>query len=358
LNFPFNIYLTAFLSAGAVTALTLPCWRAWSRRAGLVDDPGHRKIHDSPIPLAGGLAVLSGVCIPVLLGVGLVFVELRGRSPSVTEADSLKPSQAAQPSVLAPVPSAKAQLLDSATAKLVAYGFGRRAVQLTAIVIGALGMVCLGLIDDRCELRPALKFGGQLLIAVLVAAAGVRVTLFVPNLVFSYLVTILWILTVTNALNFMDNMNGLCTGLGAIGAWCFALVAAAQGHYLVALLAFLTCGALLGFLPYNFPRASAFLGDSGSHLVGYLLAVLAILPHFYTPQRPRVLAVFAPLLILAVPLLDLAWVVVVRWRMGQPFYRGDTNHLSHRLVRRGLNPVQAVLLIWLLAAVAACLVLI
>jgi len=115
---------------------------------------------------------------------------------------------------------------------------------------------------------------------------------------------------------------------------------------------------LLGFLPYNFPRASAFLGDSGSHLVGYLLAVLAILPHFYTAQNPRVLAVFAPLLILAVPLLDLAWVVCLRWRMGQPFYRGDTNHLSHRLVHRGLNPVRAVLLIWLLAAVAGCLVLI
>jgi UDP-GlcNAc:undecaprenyl-phosphate GlcNAc-1-phosphate transferase len=120
-------------------------------------------------------------------------------------------------------------------------------------------------------------------------------------------------------------------------------------------MAFLTCGALLGFLPYNFPKASAFLGDAGSHLVGYLLAVLAILPHFYTPKNPKVLAVFTPLLVLAIPLIDMAWVVIFRWRIGQPFYVGDNNHLSHRLVRRGLNPIRTVLLIWLLAAILCSL---
>jgi len=249
-------------------------------------------------------------------------------------------------------------LLDAATAKAIAYGLSRRTVQLAAIILGAFGVVCLGLIDDKHELRPGLKFAGQTLIASLVAIAGVRITLFVPNLIFSHLITILWILIVTNALNFMDNMNGLCAGLGAIGSWYFGLVAAAQGHYLVAMLAFLTCGALLGFLPYNFPRASVFLGDSGSHLVGYLLAVLGILPHFYSAQNPRVLAVLSPLVILAVPLLDLAWVVVLRWRLKKPFYLADTNHLSHRLVRRGLSPTLTVLLIWLVAAVVGGLVLI
>jgi UDP-GlcNAc:undecaprenyl-phosphate GlcNAc-1-phosphate transferase len=128
------------------------------------------------------------------------------------------------------------------------------------------------------------------------------------------------------------------------------LIAAGQGQYLVATMAFLAAGALLGFLPFNFPRASAFLGDAGSHLTGYLLAVLAILPHFYTAKHPRPLAVLTPLLVLAVPLADLAWVVLLRWRGGQPFYVGDTNHLSHRLVRRGLSPARAVVLIWLLAA--------
>ncbi|MCX6915639.1 MAG: MraY family glycosyltransferase, partial [Verrucomicrobia bacterium] len=216
-------------------------------------------------------------------------------------------------------------------------------------------ILLVGVLDDKHELRPRTKFAGQFLIAWLVAASGVRVTLFVPNLIFSYAITILWILTVINAFNFLDNMNGLCAGLGATGALHFAFIAAADDQYLVALIAFLTFGALLGFLPYNFPRARAFLGDAGSHLVGYLLAVLAILPHFYTVRHPRRWAVVIPLLILAVPLLDMVWVVVLRWRIGQPFYQGDTNHISHRLVRRGLSRWQAVVVIWVAAEAFALL---
>jgi UDP-GlcNAc:undecaprenyl-phosphate GlcNAc-1-phosphate transferase len=120
-------------------------------------------------------------------------------------------------------------------------------------------------------------------------------------------------------------------------------------------MAFLVMGALLGFLPYNFPRATAFLGDAGSHLTGYLLAVLAILPHFYTRQHPLPLAVLTPLLVLAVPLGDLVWVVLLRWKNGKPFYLGDTNHLSHRLVRRGFSQTRTVVLIWLLAGAAGAL---
>ena len=109
-------------------------------------------------------------------------------------------------------------------------------------------------------------------------------------------------------------------------------MAAAQGEYLVAITGFLMCGALVGFLPWNFPRARSFLGDAGSHLVGYLLAVLA------------------PLLVLAVPLLDLAQVCLYRTWHKKPFWIGDTNHLSHRLTRAGLSRTQAVLILWLLAA--------
>jgi UDP-GlcNAc:undecaprenyl-phosphate GlcNAc-1-phosphate transferase len=198
-------------------------------------------------------------------------------------------------------------------------------------------------------LNPLKKFIGQLLIAGLVAAAGVRVTLFVANPIFSYAITVLWILTLINAFNFMDNMNGLCAGLGLIAALTFAALAALHGQYLVTTLGLMIAGALAGFLPHNFPRARSFLGDAGSHLVGYLLAVLAILPHFHTPQNPRPLAVLTPLLVLAVPLVDLVIVVIIRTARGQPFYVGDTNHLSHRLVRRGLSKTTAVLLIWLLA---------
>ena len=320
-SFPFNVYLAALLSAGTTTFATLPLWRKWCVRTGLVDDPGHRKIHEAPIPLAGGLAVLTGLLLP--LAVAVVFLQMSGHQFS--NADAL------------------------------AYGFSRRALQILAILFGAVATTFLGWLDDKHELRALPKFAGQLLIAALLCTAGVRITLFVPNLLFSYAVTMLWLVTVINAFNFMDNMNGLCAGLGAIGAWHFGVIAAADGQYLVALIALLACGALLGFLPHNFPKARAFLGDAGSHLTGYLLAVLAILPHFYTAHRPRPLAVLTPLLVLAVPLLDLVWVVFLRWRMGLPFYVGDTNHLSHRLVRAGCSPTSAVLLIWLAAALLGSL---
>ena len=323
MSFPLHAYLGALLGAFLTTLVALPWWRRWCLRVGLIDDPGHRKIHDTPVPLAGGLAVLTGVAAPLIAGAIAVKFDLLGIN----------------------------------VAGLLSYGISRRKVELIAILLGALGMVGLGCWDDKYELRPAVKFTGQCLIAALVAASGVRITLFVHSALFSYAVTVLWILTVTNALNFMENMNGLCAGLGAIAACFFAVIAAMAGQYLVALIALVAAGALLGFLPYNYPAATAFLGDSGSHLVGYLLAILSILPHFYSSRNPEVLAVFKPLLVLTVPLIDLVWVVILRWKSGQPFYVGDTNHLSHRLVRRGCSRTRAVFLIWLLAAVTGGLAL-
>jgi UDP-GlcNAc:undecaprenyl-phosphate/decaprenyl-phosphate GlcNAc-1-phosphate transferase len=331
-SFPFNIYLAAIVSAFATVLVSLPVWRRWCVRTGLVDDPGERKIHHQPVPLAGGLAVMTGLLVPALAASVIVLWQSTARVGGL----------------------GRALALDSDAVFLLQYGLGRRAAELAAIFLGAFGMLGLGWLDDKRELKPQAKFAGQLLVAFLVAASGARITLFVHSQVFSYAVTVLWILTVVNAFNFMDNMNGLSSGLGALGAYHFAIIAAGDGQYLVALIAFLAFGALLGFLPYNFPRARAFLGDAGSHLVGYLLAVLAILPHFYTARHPRRWAVLAPLLILAIPLLDLVWVVLIRWRAGQPFYRGDTNHLSHRLVRRGFTQTQAVVAIWA-AAEGLCL---
>lgn len=216
-------------------------------------------------------------------------------------------------------------------------------------------MFLLGFLDDRVELRPGWKFAGQIAVALITAAAGLRVTLFIPSIAFSYFITVLWIVTITNAFNFIDNMNGLCSGLALISAFFFALAAALQGQYLVALLAFAVCGAFLGFLPYNFPNARAFLGDAGSHLAGYLMGVLAILPHFYSEQSPIGWAVVSPLFILAVPLADMVWVIFYRTAKRKPFYIGDTNHFSHRLVRSGFSRTQTVLLLWLGSAVCGAL---
>ena len=321
MTFPFNFFIAAFAGALATSLLALPLWRKWCLHTNLVDDPGHRKTHDAPVPLAGGFAVLTGILLP--LGVGAVLLKLG--------------------------------IVKISAASAIVHGLDRRAIELVVLALGAVAITLLGWLDDKHELKALPKFIGQILIAIAVAAACKRITLFVPSEVFSYGVTILWLLTVINAFNFMDNMNGLCTGLGAIGAFQFAFIAAAKGEYLVAITGFLMCGALVGFLPWNFPNARAFLGDAGSHLVGYLLAVMAILPHFYTKQEPHPLAVLAPLLVLAIPLVDLAQVSLFRTLNRKPFWIGDTNHLSHRLVRAGMSRTRAVLILWLLAAVTGAL---
>lgn len=319
MNFPFNVYAVAFIAAVVSSAISFSWWSRFCVRTGHVDDPGHRKIHNAAVPLSGGLTVMTGFFLPVMIGTAaLVF---------------WKAGEAA-----------------SAARSLLEYGLGRRAWQLIAVLGGALGMVLLGWWDDKHELKPLPKFAGQAVIALLVALSGIRITLFIPSELAAYVLTVLWILALTNALNFLDNMNGLCTGLGFIAGWCCAWAGAIQGQYLVATLGFLICGALLGFLPYNFPNAKAFLGDAGSHLVGFLIAVLAILPSFYSAQTPHRWAVISPLLILAVPLYDLVSVVLIRWRKGQPFYVGDTNHISHRLVQCGMSRTTAVLVLWLVQA--------
>src|ERR1019366_1683276 len=321
MSFPFNFFIAAFLGAFATSLLALPLWRKWCLRTNLVDDPGHRKIHSTPVPLAGGFAVLTGILLP--LGVGAILLKLG--------------------------------FVKISPAGLIIHGIDRRALELAVLALGAVAITILGALDDRHELKALPKFIGQILIAVAVAAACKRITLFVPSEIFSYAITILWLLTVINAFNFMDNMNGLCAGLGAIGALLFAIIAAASGEYLVATIAFLMSGALIGFLPWNFPNARAFLGDAGSHLVGYLLAVMAILPHFYTKQNPHRLAVLSPLLVLALPLMDLAWVVLLRMLNRKPFWIGDINHLSHRLARSGFSRTRAVLVIWLAAAIVGAI---
>ena len=321
MDFPFNFFAAAFAGALFTTLLELPLWRKWCLRTNLVDDPGHRKIHTSPVPLAGGFAVLTGILLPLIGGALLL----------------------------------KYGIVKISSASAIAHGIDRRGAELIVLALGAVAITILGWLDDKHELKALPKFIGQILIAIAVAAACKRITLFVHSDIFSYAITVLWVLTVINAFNFMDNMNGLCAGLGAIGAFIFALIAAAGGEYLVALTGFLMCGALVGFLPWNFPTAKSFLGDAGSHLVGYLLAVMAILPHFYTKKNPHPLAVLAPLLVLAIPLLDIAQVTLLRTLNRKPFWIGDTNHLSHRLVRAGLGKTRAVLLLWLAAAALGAL---
>jgi UDP-GlcNAc:undecaprenyl-phosphate GlcNAc-1-phosphate transferase len=151
-SFPFNIYLPTLAGAFLVAWLSLPLWRRWALRIGLVDDPGRRKIHDEPVPLAGGWAVLTGFLLPLAAGALALKLGCFGSEIS-------GPLQ---------------------------HGFSRRTGQLLVVALGALGMLLIGWLDDRHELKPAKKFTGQFLIASAVALAGVRITLFVPSALFSY----------------------------------------------------------------------------------------------------------------------------------------------------------------------------
>jgi UDP-GlcNAc:undecaprenyl-phosphate GlcNAc-1-phosphate transferase len=326
MSFPFNLYLAALISAFITSFILFPVWKRWCERAGHMDDPGHRKIHLASTPLAGGLTVMSGFFAPIM-GAALIL-EL--------------------------TPLAQSAFGASFT-QLLSHGLSRRAPQLLAISGGAFGMMLLGWFDDHYELTPGKKFMGQALIASAVAASGIRITVFIPSPLVNWAVTVFWVLTVTNAFNFTDNMNGLCAGLGISAAWSCGWAAAIHGQFLAALLSFLICGALAGFFPFNFPRAFAFLGDSGSQMVGFLAAVLSIMPDYYSRQTPHKLAVFSPLFFLAIPLLDLLCVVIYRWRIGQPVYVGDNNHFSHRLARRGFSKTSAVLILLFANTVSAAL---
>ncbi len=311
--FPTWAYGVVCLASALISALSAPFWIRSAQRLGLIDHPGARKIHARPMPLVGGLIVATGLLIPMLGALALV----------------------------------KLALLDAPLLELSSYGLNQRTLQLAGLFAGALAMLGLGIVDDRSALSARPKLVAQFLIALLVTSTGTRVTLFIPNPLVSYLITILWFLTLINAFNFTDNMNGLCTGLAAISALTFAVHAALPSHYLVATIGFLVAGALLGYLPFNYPNAKTFLGDSGSHLVGYLIAAIAVLPHFHHPEQPNKWGVISPLLILGLVWIDFAWVILYRLWHRCPIYIGDTNHLSHQLVRRGFSPPAAVAALWL-----------
>ena len=298
-----SLLLTTLGTAVASWAV-FPAWRRWCLKHRWVDDPGHRKIHVAPTPLAGGWSVLTGLLIAV--GVAfLVFPHVSSKAPSL------------------PLPT---------------------------LLIAAVALFALGAWDDRVEIPPALKFTGQTLVtAGVVFLTGLRLPLPIESPALLATLTLLWVLTVINAFNLSDNMNGLCSGLAAIAA---GLVALRSVHHQpdVALLGGVVAGAFAGFIPWNYPRASAFLGDAGSHLAGFLVGILTVATRPEgNPATPSFHGFLPAILIVAVPLIDVAQVFVHRTVHGRPFWVGDTNHLSHRLSRTALGRPGAVAALWMAA---------
>lgn len=291
--------------------------RRWALRVGFVDRPNVQKFHEGATPYGGGIAIFVAFWGTLGLGLlgGWVLLKLDPSWLGQTQASWLR-------------------------------GIALRLPQLGAILGGGVVLLALGLIDDRKGLGPLPKLAVEILVAVGVAACGVRATLFVESQLYGYVVTVGWIIVVINAINLLDNMDGLSAGVAACATTIFLLVAVQSGQVFItaALLALL--GALLGYLRYNFPPASIFMGDAGSISIGYLLSTLTIVATYY--QKGQVYAVILPLLVLAVPLFDTTSVVLLRIRLGKPIYVGDTNHFSHRLVRMGMSVRRAVLTMYLL----------
>ncbi len=225
--------------------------------------------------------------------------------------------------------------------------------RITALAVGAVLATLLGLYDDRFNMSAKAKLGGQVVVAcVAVVWGGARVSAFIGSPILAGLVSILWIIVVVNAINFFDNMDGLAAGTAAIAFSLFTIAAAAQGQFFVAAFGAAATGAVVGFWFYNHTPASIFMGDSGSHLLGYLLAVTGTMVTYYdktsdTPHSP--LSILIPLFILALPLFDALAVTVIRLKKGKPVYIGDNNHISHRFMKMGMRRSMAVLATHLLA---------
>lgn len=294
-------------------------------RIGFVDKPGHRKIHHNPKPLGGGVAIFLGVVIPLLLVVGYAWL----------------------PSNLAHIESASPE-------HALAGGVRMKTPLALGIVLALLGMHLLGLRDDKKALGPYSKLIVQLgITAALVASFKELRVLTALGPVPSIIITVLWIGAITNAFNFLDNMDGLSAGIACVASVAFLITALMIGQLFVAGMLALLIGALLGFLWFNFSPAKIFMGDSGSLLIGLLLGVLTTLTTYLPPDRPwgaGWYAVFAPVIVLAVPLYDLIVVSIIRIARGKSPFVGDTNHFSHRLVARGMSRRTAVLCLYLITA--------
>ena len=287
---PLLVLLSAFLIAIGATPLA----RYLAVRTGTVDAPAQRKIHSAPMPLLGGLAIYAG-CVGALLVFGDLFY-IR---------------------------------------------------ELIAIVAAATLVSACGLVDDRWTLHAYPKLIGQACAAAILIYAGIQIQLFETPW-YNWALTMLWIVGVTNALNLLDNMDGLSSGVAAVCGIFFLLLAAQSGQILVSALAAGLIGACLGFLRYNFNPASIFMGDTGSLFIGLILAVLGIKLRF--PSNITAITWMIPLAVLALPLFDTTLVFVSRLRRGRnPLTTPGKDHVSHRLVAGGMTRREAVLTCYLLA---------
>jgi UDP-GlcNAc:undecaprenyl-phosphate GlcNAc-1-phosphate transferase len=291
-------YLPIILAAFFLAFLATPLTRILAQRVGMIDQPGVRKAHRSPVPLLGGLAMYVAIAIAIFAFAGRDW------------------------------------LWESA-----------------GIFVGMTMLFATGLWDDRYGAPVWVKFAAQLGAALAIVIVGVRVQLIHPIL--DVLITIVWVVGITNAVNFMDNMDGLAAGISAVAAGGFFVLAALEGQGLVASLAAALCGAALGFLFYNFAPAVSFMGDAGALTLGFLLAVLGIKIRFLDFSVASTW--MSPIVVLGVLIFDTTLVTISRLRRGRSPFQGGSDHTSHRLAQLGLSSPRAVLTLYVTAAALSAL---
>lgn len=285
-------YLLILLSAFGVAVATTPLIRDVAIRTDVVDRPNARKIHRQPIPLMGGVAIYLAFLL------ALVFLGDRSYIR-----------------------------------------------QVAGIFMGATLCSFMGLWDDRMGLGPLPKLAGQLVASALLILTDVQVRV-LPFASLNIAVTIFWVVGITNAMNLLDNMDGLSGGIGVVASAFFLLLAAMNGQYLVGALAAALLGACIGFLIYNLNPATIFMGDAGSLFLGFILASVGIKLRF--PRNVDFVTWMIPVMVLGLPIFDTTLVFVSRLRRGlNPLTTPGKDHLSHRLVRRGHTRQEAVLILYL-----------
>ena len=288
-------FMLIFASALVLAIAATPLARRAALRLGVLDRPNARKIHVNAIPLLGGVAIYGAFIVALLL-----------------------------------------------------FGDRFRLTELVGILVGASLVSFLGLWDDRRGLSPLLKLTGQCLAASILVVSGVYIGTF-PWDWLNIAVTLAWVVVITNALNLLDNMDGLSGGVAAVAAIYFLLLAAMNGQYLVGALSAALVGASFGFLIYNFNPASIFMGDAGSLFLGFVLAAVGIKLRF--PDGVEIVTWMVPVLILGLPLFDTALVIVSRLRRRHnPLTTPGKDHVSHRIVALGYTRREAVLTCYLICA--------
>jgi len=295
-----STYLLVFAGAIVLAIGATPLARWLGPRLGVMDAPEARKVHRRPVPRMGGAAIYL-----VVLTVALILGER--------------------------------------------YNFA----QFGTILVGATGVSFMGLLDDRWGLRPVVKLVGQVLAALLLYYNGITVGTF-GQPILDGAATVIWVVVITNAMNLLDNMDGLAGGIAAIASAHFALMCFFSGQYLVGALSIAVLGACLGFLIYNLSPANIFMGDSGALFLGYTLAAIGIKLRF--PENVTFVTWMVPVLVMGLPIFDTTMVIISRLRRRRnPLTTPGRDHVSHRLVAAGMTHREAVLTLYVVAFVLGLL---